>query len=506
MSRASTRKKKRADRLKKLNVRPLPATKPLRIDGPLRHACPSCQARPGQSCSNMRKRQYHARRKALLNFTSLKPVAKPKLLPIGPVLAPLVAATANNKPGGKAQAKKPHGSPAADCIDPKRIIIGTRYRKDFGDLKALARSIDERGGLIQPIALKPNRELIAGERRIKAWALSRFSGQPIPCHYLDIDAILKGEWDENDPRLRKSFTPGEAVKIKRALDEAQAKLEAQRAASERAAPGRKASGDAAGNTGDKAARVSGLKRSSLYKAEAVVKAAEENPELFGDLQEEMDRTNKVNAPYQKLQVRQARRKLLDAPPQLPMHGPYEVMAIDYPWPHEGEDDQETIDARDRSLRPYPAMAIAEGVKFMRDQVAPILAAKCVVPFWVPNHHLARGYHRPLIAALGLEGCESTILTWVKDKLGRGRVLRDKTEQCIIIVRGKALLDIYGKNPPTTELRAPRLENSRKPKKFYQLVERVFPAQRYAEIFSTGAHGRKSWDCHGDQVGKFAVAA
>src|SRR5260370_358335 len=102
---------------------------------------------------------------------------------------------------------------------PKPIKVGDRHRKDYGDLEALARSINERGGLIHPIAVTPTKELIAGERRLKAWQLPvcRFRDQPIPITVIDIDSIIAGEQDENDPALRKNFTPSEAVAIARAL-------------------------------------------------------------------------------------------------------------------------------------------------------------------------------------------------------------------------------------------------------------------------------------------------
>lgn len=196
-----------------------------------------------------------------------------------------------------------------------------------------------------------------------------------------------------------------------------------------------------------------------------------------------------------------------------MNGPYAVVSIDYPWPAEGERDQASIDAADRAWRPYPEMAIEEGCAFMREQVAPLLAEEVTVYFWVTNFHLVRGYHAHLIGALGLAHDPSktgagallgvTMLTWPKDKIGRGRAgFRDQTEHVIVLRRGKPLVDGFGADPPSTLLPAwPRGENSQKPRGFYELVQRVTPAKRYAEIFSTGAHGLPDWDCHGDQAGK-----
>ncbi len=93
------------------------------------------------------------------------------------------------------------------------IIIRNRYRNELGDIPALADSIN-RLGLLQPIGISPNRELIFGARRIEAFKLR---GQDrIPARVLDIQSILQGEYDEND--IRKDFTPSEKVAIARAIE------------------------------------------------------------------------------------------------------------------------------------------------------------------------------------------------------------------------------------------------------------------------------------------------
>lgn len=47
------------------------------------------------------------------------------------------------------------------------IKIGKRFRKDLGDIDALARSINEIG-LLHPIVITPDGELLAGQRRLEA--------------------------------------------------------------------------------------------------------------------------------------------------------------------------------------------------------------------------------------------------------------------------------------------------------------------------------------------------
>jgi ParB-like nuclease domain len=55
------------------------------------------------------------------------------------------------------------------------IQVGTRHRKYMGDIEALAASIAEHG-LLNPITVKPDGMLIAGERRLAAVQLGQDDG------------------------------------------------------------------------------------------------------------------------------------------------------------------------------------------------------------------------------------------------------------------------------------------------------------------------------------------
>jgi N6-adenosine-specific RNA methylase IME4 len=207
----------------------------------------------------------------------------------------------------------------------------------------------------------------------------------------------------------------------------------------------------------------------------------------------MDRAGRVNGPYKRLQIRKQSQQLRAFDPPLPMHGPYRCIVVDYPWPYEPDDDDPGL--RGRAMRPYPTMSIAKGRQL---PLGSILAPDAVVWMWVTNFHMRYAYD--LLDAWGLTATP-TILTWVKDGMGRGQILRDKTEHCIVATGGKPTFDLDNE---TTELRAPRREHSRKPDEFYALVEKLCPAPRYAELFSRGERG-PNWECHGDEIGRFATA-
>jgi ParB-like chromosome segregation protein Spo0J len=93
-----------------------------------------------------------------------------------------------------------------------KIKIGERHRKDLGDLDALASSIER--GLLQPIGVSPELELIWGYRRLVA-ARDVLGRDEILCRVVSVASIVEGEFDEN--LLRKDFTPSERVAIVEAL-------------------------------------------------------------------------------------------------------------------------------------------------------------------------------------------------------------------------------------------------------------------------------------------------
>jgi ParB family chromosome partitioning protein len=210
-----------------------------------------------------------------------------------------------------------------------RIIIGTRYCKDLGDLDALAASIrDSPAGMMQPIILgsqsKDGLKLIAGQRRLEAAKLLGWKDVPaiIVKSFDDALAALIAERDENT--CRKDFAPSEAVALGRAIEEREKEEAAQRQMASRAKKGQKigapkGSGGVAttlregespakGKTRDKVGEVVGMSGRTYEKAKQVVEAAEEQPEKFRVVAEEMDRTGKVEPAHKEVTGKAARER------------------------------------------------------------------------------------------------------------------------------------------------------------------------------------------------------
>lgn len=365
------------------------------------------------------------------------------------------------------------------------IKIGERHRKDFGDLTSLARAIDAEG-LLQPIAITPDNVLIGGERRLRAWEFTRFRNQEIPVHVVDLDEIVRGEWSEN--ANRKDFTPSEIVAIKRALEpglKAEARERQMAGLKQGLAPvrGNSPNGEN-GKAADKLGAFVGKDRKTIEKMEAVVAAAEAEPEKYAELVVKMDKSGKVSAPYKRLQVMKQSEEIRREKPPIPSRGPYRVIVVDPPWPSEPNKPV----PEGRAYFPYPTMSIEQ---ICAVPVTSVAAEDCVLWLWVTNFHMRYAFQ--VLDAWGF--AEKTIVTWVKDKMGHGQNLRGKTEHCILATRGNPVIDLRSQ---TTVLEGRVRHHSQKPLEFYQLVESLCPASRYAEFFARGPV-RSGWDGHGDQA-------
>ncbi|MEA3272774.1 MAG: ParB/RepB/Spo0J family partition protein [Patescibacteria group bacterium] len=105
----------------------------------------------------------------------------------------------------------------------KDIVIKARYRKTHKNIERLAESI-QTVGLLQPIVVDMENQLICGARRIKAY---EFLGRDeIPTRQIDIKNLLLGEYAENI--MRENFTLDEKVAIGEAVEKEMGNRQGQR--------------------------------------------------------------------------------------------------------------------------------------------------------------------------------------------------------------------------------------------------------------------------------------
>jgi N6-adenosine-specific RNA methylase IME4 len=353
-----------------------------------------------------------------------------------------------------------------------RISVGFRYRKELGDLRSLADSIQE-VGLLHPVVVTAEGRLIAGQRRLAACDL--LGWEEVPVTVVDLLQAAQGEAHENF--ARKDLLPSEIVALKRAIEPLERRAARERQGSRAGLCHPATVAECQGDARDKIARYLGVGRTTIERAEAVVDAAEEEPEEYGHLVEQMDRSGKVAGAYRKLTVLKQAKGLNEAPPTFPT-GPFQVIVADPPWEYDGGN----------SL-PYPTMSL-EDIKAM--PVRDLADQDSTLWLWTTNAHLPVAFD--VVVAWGFE--YKTLLTWVKDRMGTGEWLRGRMEHCLLAARGKPVF-LHGSDG--TALEAARREHSRKPEEFYALVERICPGSR-VELFAR--HQRRGWRAFGNEVDQF----
>lgn len=102
-------------------------------------------------------------------------------------------------------------------IDTNKIKVSDRIRKDFGGIEELAKDI-EQNGLINPIVVTPDYQLIAGERRLRAHQY--LNREEVPVRVMEIEDYehqLRLEISENEHR--KEFTFSERVEWAKRLED-----------------------------------------------------------------------------------------------------------------------------------------------------------------------------------------------------------------------------------------------------------------------------------------------
>lgn len=164
------------------------------------------------------------------------------------------------------------------------IEVGERFRKDMGDLDALAASIAQVGllhAIVAAVTPEGRLRLVAGERRLRA--CQALGWERIPVRVLPrIDDLLAAERDENE--VREPFRPSEAAAIAAALRPS-VKAELPKFGKQ---PLR-----------EHVAAAVGMSHETLRKATEVVEAATSDP-VLQPIVEHMDETGKVEPAHRAL--------------------------------------------------------------------------------------------------------------------------------------------------------------------------------------------------------------
>ena len=175
------------------------------------------------------------------------------------------------------------------------------------------------------------------------------------------------------------------------------------------------------------------------------------------------------------QIRKARR--------LPFTGTYAVLYADPPWEYEfSQSESRSIEAH------YPTMTTEEICQL------PIPAEENALLFlWATNPKIREALQ--VIEAWGFD--YRTNMVWVKDKWGMGYYVRGQHELLLIARKGDLPPPDEG-NRVSSVIDERRLEHSQKPDHVYEIIEGMYPGQRYIELFGRGK-ARKGWVSWGDEM-------
>lgn len=200
-----------------------------------------------------------------------------------------------------------------------KIRVGERSRKDMGDLGSLMRSMHKRG-LINPITVDAEGNLICGERRLRS--AQDLGWEEIDCHVVSsMDELLALHLEKEENECRLEPTTEEKVRIGLRIETLEKpKADANREEGQKkGGRGRKkthASNDAQVSSpvhkSEVAAQQVGMSKKTYERARAVVSAADANPDnpAIQEAKEEMNATGKVYGSHQKVlgEVKEARAK------------------------------------------------------------------------------------------------------------------------------------------------------------------------------------------------------
>lgn len=348
-------------------------------------------------------------------------------------------------------------------------IKDTKPLREQGNIKELAENI-RKEGLLQPLVVNQNNELICGRRRFEAVKL--LGWKEIEVYQIkttdDIDKLSKAIAENI---YRKQLTWQEEVTSIQQLHQLQQEKYGEAKQGQRTDLTSSLSDEVW--TSKKTAKLLKQSEGGIRQDIQLAKALKEYPNL--------EKIGTKQGALRELKLIKQKEKIKDLKP---IEGLYDVIVIDPPWETISKQEWEYHPKGRRCVPAYPTMNI-EQIKAIK-----IPANKnCILWFWAINSRLHDAIH--IIEDWGFE--RKNILTWKKDTFGLGEWLRGQTEHCILAVKGKPVFD--GKKYGTV-IEGKKTTHSTKPDEFYILVENTCFGSKL-DYFSRSK--REGWTCFGDEV-------
>jgi len=334
----------------------------------------------------------------------------------------------------------------------KRLIEikNTKGKREFGDISGLRESIHALG-LINPITIDENGNLLAGARRFQA--VKDLGWSEVEVRVLPADGLkaLRIALDEN--LKRKNLTDPEVAACIKEYDELKRELEGSKSAGN---PNWSHYDQLEGWSYQRTADDLGVSKPAVVNAIKIATAIEEYPELAGCSGQEI--------------LTEYKRRSAGIS-QIP-EGKYSTIVIDPPWPvekiiREVSPNQYDYDYATMAIDEIKALPIREIVD----------EAGCHIYLWATQKFLPVGFE--ILKHWGF----NYIFTMVWHKSGGFQPFNLPQYNCEFVLFGRrGNLDFLTTKGFSTCFSGGRREHSRKPDEFYDLVRRVSPEPRI-DIFS-----------------------
>ena len=169
-------------------------------------------------------------------------------------------------------------------------------------------------------------------------------------------------------------------------------------------------------------------------------------------------------------------------PLLP-EGKFDVIYADPPWKYEfSETESRSIEAH------YNTLLLEKICHYQDPGGTPVqnkFADNAVLFLWSPTPKLFESFS--VIQEWGFN--YRTCAVWIKDKIGMGYYFRQQHELLLVGRKGNIPIPEPA-NRPSSIINAPRLNHSRKPDEVYKIIMRMYPRDKYLELFGRRQYNEK----------------
>jgi N6-adenosine-specific RNA methylase IME4 len=245
------------------------------------------------------------------------------------------------------------------------------------------------------------------------------------------------------------------------------------------------------NTREEIRKIAGVSSGTMAKVQKIEKEA--TPEtkqklLIGDISidEAYKDIKKENAKIARTEYIEKQKQDIEAGTHTLPAGKFEVICIDPPWNYKTQYDA----GGRRVANPYPEMTQEE----LKQLIIPA-SDDCIMFLWTTHKFIFDA--KELLDYWGFN--YRNILVWNKEQIGMGDLFRMQCEFCLIGIKGKP---VFNNNHTHRDIfTETRREHSRKPQKFYDMIEKLCIGRKL-DYFSR--ENKKGWEVYGNETSKFTM--